>query len=137
MDINLKDVQTDLITFVQGISAFTSKPDHVREYEGEYEDNDWTEKHPSCLIEITSVSPSSRDATRDATNMRVEFIMLVGAKVSDAKHPLEITSEIINSLEGTEFDYDDSTLTAHLRSINLYGRNKRLKIYALRWELAG
>ena len=137
MEINLKDILEDLITSAKDNSAFTAKPDHVREYEGEYEDNDWTEKHPSCLIEIISVSPSSRDASSDAINMRVEFIMLVGAKVNDSKHPLEIASEMINSLEGSEFEYDDLVLSAHLKTINLYGRNKRLKIYALRWELSG
>ncbi len=133
--INLKEVLDDIVTFAKALENFTSFPGNVKEYEGEYETDDWTEKHPSCLIEISGMIPKVKDASKDLAASRIEFIVFIGAKTNTNKHPLQISGEFMSEMEGQEFVYDDGRLYAHLISMNLFGRRNQLKIYALRFEL--
>ncbi len=136
MEMNLKNVLDDLIAFAKTLPAFTGTPKNVKEYEGEYDDDDWTERHPSLFIEISGMAPVSVDAERNLMTRRVEFLILIGGRTNSQKHPLEITSEAAEGFESQEFVYDEVSYYCHLRGINFFGRKKQVKIYALRFELS-
>lgn len=132
MEVNLKESLDDISAFVKSLPGKY----FVKEYEGEYDDNDWTEKHPSCLIEISSMTPAASGADKNMIAERIDFLLLIGGNVNAQKHPLEISSEIISALDGQEFLLGDVSYYANFKSINFFARNKSLKIYALRWEMA-
>lgn len=136
MEINLKEVLDDLIEFALGTPGFVDLArNHVKEYEGEYDDDNWTERHPSCLIEVSGLFPLARDAAKGKMSSRIEFIMLIGAKVNSPKHPLEIASQMAEDVEARDFVYSDITFRCHLKSINFFGRNKQVKVYALKFDM--
>lgn len=135
VDIDLKEALDDLITFAKALPDYSCMPGNIKEYEGEYEENDWTEKHPSILIEISGAVAQSSDSSRDMIKAKIDFLVLIGGKIHGNKHPLKLASDFINELEGQEFIIGESTLYAHLKSVNFFARNKSLKVYALRWEM--
>lgn len=135
MELNLKEVLDDLIAFVVSLPDYTGIARNVKEYEGEYDDDDWTEKHPSCLVEITGSSPAVNDASGDVATRKIEFLMLVGNRLSAQKHPLELVSEIAEAVEQQEFTYSGITYLCNLVSMNFFARNKSVKIYALKFVM--
>ena len=135
MDLDLKEALDDLITFTKNIPSTGGVVTYVKEYEGEYDQNDWTEKHPSYLIEISGMMPQSNSADRDMATGKIDFLVLIGAKINSSAHPLRIVSDYVSELEGQEFIIGESTLYAHLKSVNFFARNNSLKVYATRWEL--
>jgi hypothetical protein len=136
MELNPKDILDDVIAALRLMSEYSSKPNHVGEYSNQYHDNDWTEKHPSALVEITGVFPSSRDATGRLSKQRGEFTIYVAQKLNEPKHPLEYAGAIIDALEGQEFSYDSGLFYSKLLSMNLFASRKDLKVYTLRYGIS-
>ena len=136
MELNLKDVLFDLSTLARNASVFPSLPaNHVKEYEGEYDEDNWTEKHPSCLIEISGLFPQSFDSAKGRASSRIEFIMLIGGKVNSSIHPLEIASEMVEEVEARDFIYGGITFRCHFKGLNFFARNKQVKVYALKFDM--
>ena len=135
MEINPKTFLDDVITLVRSLPEYSPFPSHVDEYEGEYDGDDWTEKHTSAFFEITGLFPSSRDSSKLMIKPRIEFVVYVGAKLNIAPHPLEFASAVIDAIEGQEFIYDAGSFRGQLISMNLYAVKKTFKIYMLRFQI--
>ncbi|MBV6480214.1 MAG: hypothetical protein HGGPFJEG_03067 [Ignavibacteria bacterium] len=131
--VNLNTVLEDLIEFIKAALAFR----HVQEYSNEYEGDtgNWTEKHPSCFVEVNGFFPVSKDSEKNTAASRIDFLLLIANKTTAVKHPLQLVSELLSALEGQEFVYPDAIYYARLKSINLFARDRDLKVYALRCEL--
>lgn len=125
-----------ILNDLQDMIKATNKFYYVEEYQGEYDNDDWTEQHPSCLIEMNGKFPLQRDSRNNIAAERVDFTLYVGSKSTSGTHVLSLVDDLIDLLESESFSYSNmTTLQTFLVTVNLFGRNNDLMVYAMRFQL--